>query len=126
MPVVSDKYRRTREYLLVYCELISAARYKGITTYQAIAKIMGLPLKGSHMGKEVGKMLGEIAENECNLGRPMLSAVVVGVDGSPGPGFFSLAKALGKLQGVSKDEKRRFWQEEKEAVYTAWQKEFKA
>ena len=77
MPAVPDKYRGSKEYLLVYCELIKAARYKGTTTYQAIAEIMGLPLRGSHMGREVGKILGEISEDELNQGRPMLSAIAV-------------------------------------------------
>jgi hypothetical protein len=78
MPVVADKYRGSKEYLLVYSELIRAARYRGTTTYQAISEIMGLPLRGSYMGKEVGQMLGEIVEDEFNQGRPMLTAIVVG------------------------------------------------
>jgi len=126
MPVVADKYRGSKEYLLVYCELIRAARYRGTTTYQVIAEIMGLPLKGSYMGKEVGHMLGEISEDELCHGRPMLSAIAVGVSGSPGDGFFTLARELGKLQEDSKDAEHRFWEEEKEIVYTMWQKEFKS
>lgn len=126
MSVVPDKYRGSKECLLVYCELIKAARYKGTTTYQAIAEIMGLPLRGAYMGSEVGKMLGEISEDEMNQGRPMLSAIVVGVSGLPGSGFFTLAREFGKLQADSKEEQHRFWEEEKTAVYTAWQKEFKS
>jgi len=80
MPVASkrypDKYRGSKEYLLVCCELIRAARYKGMTTYQAIAEIMGLPLRGGYMAKEVGQMLGEIAQDEFHHGRPMLTAIV--------------------------------------------------
>lgn len=126
MPVVSDKYRGSKEYLLVYCELIKAARYKGTTTYQAIAEIMGLPLRGSHMGREVGKILGEISEDELNQGRPMLSAIAVGVSGSPGDGFFVLARQIGKLQDNSKEAEHRFWEDEKAAVCATWRKEFKA
>ena len=81
MSVVSDKYRGSKEYLLVYCELIRPARYRGTTTYQAIAEIMGLPLRGSYMGSEIGKVLGEISEDELNQERPMLSAIAVGVSG---------------------------------------------
>lgn len=29
-----------------------------------VAVLMGLPMQGSHMGKQVGHMLGEIAEDE--------------------------------------------------------------
>jgi hypothetical protein len=126
MTVVSDKYRGSKEYLLVCCELVKAARCRGTTTYQAIAEIMGLPLTGAHMGREVGRMLGAIAEDEVSYGRPMLSAVAVGVGGSPGPGFFILARELGKLQEDSKEAERRFWEEEKEAVYATWQREFKS
>ncbi len=126
MPVVSDKYRGSKEYLLVYCELIRAARYQGVTTYQAIAELMGLPLKGSYMGKEIGKILGEISEDELNQGRPMLSAIAVGVSGSPGPGFFSLAREFAKLQDSSKEAELGFWEDEKAAVYATWQRKFKS
>ena len=130
MPVASKKYptkyRGSKEYLLVYCELIRAARYRGMTTYQAIADIMGLPLRGGHMAAEVGQMLGEILQDELDHGRPMLSTIVVSVRGSPGPGFFNLARGVGKLQDDSKEGEQRFWEEEKKAVYTTWQKEFKS
>ena len=119
------KYRGSTEYLLVYGELIKAARYRGLTTYQAVAEIMGLPLRGNYMGKEVGHMLGEISQDELDHGRPMLSALAVGVSGLPGSGFFSLARELGKLQERSKEAQRRFWEEEKAAVYKAWKREFK-
>jgi hypothetical protein len=119
------KYRGSTAYHLVYCELIRAAQYGGLTTYQAIAQIMGLPLQGSHMGKEVGMMLGEISEDELAQGRPMLSAVVVGVSGSPGPGFAALARELGKLESEDKADEMAFWEREKTAVYKAWAREFK-
>lgn len=121
----STKYRGSKEYLLVYCELIRAARYRGLTAYQTIAEIMGLPLRGNYMGKEVGHVLGEISQDELDHGRPMLSALAVGVSGLPGSGFFSLARELGKLQERSKEAQRRFWEEEKAAVYKAWKREFK-
>lgn len=126
MSAESYKSKKNKVYLLVYCELINAARYRGTTTYQAIAQIMGLPLKGGHMAGEVGKILYEIVKDELDNKRPMLSAVAVGVNGLPGPGFFVLARDLGKLQDVSEDEQRQFWEKEKEAVYAAWKREFKA
>ena len=69
---IVDKYSGSKEFLLVYSALISAARLRGTVTYQEVAKIMGLPLRGSHMGKEVGHLLGEISEREHLNGRPML------------------------------------------------------
>jgi len=120
--MVANKYRGSREYLLVYSELIDAARYRGTLTYKTIASIMGLPPSGNHMAAETGWLLGEISEDEVNQGRPMLSALAIGVKGSPGGGFFSLASELGKLQDDSKEGKRKFWEKEKEATYEAWSK----
>ena len=125
MSTGSDKYRGTKEYLLVYCELIQAARYRGLTTYQRVAQIVGLPLSGNYMGSELGDVLGAISEDEIGLGRPMLSALAVGVSGVPGEGFYTWARKLGRLEETSREAERRFWEEEKEAVYEAWKREFK-
>jgi hypothetical protein len=125
MHVSADKYLGSRQYLLVYGELITAARYRGLITYQAIAQIMGLPSKGSHMGREVGQMLGEISEAELDRGRPMLSALAVGVNGVPGEGFYDLAQQLGRLTEDSKEARAAFWESEKQAVYQAWAQTFK-
>ena len=86
MNIVKDKYRGTPKYFFVMAELVRAAQYRGVTTYQDLAVILGLPQKGSHMGREIGLVLGEIAEDEVTAGRPMLSAVAVSVSGRPGPG----------------------------------------
>ncbi len=123
MAAMQDKYRGSKEYLLVYAELITAARYRGTFTYQEVAKIMGLPLMGSHMGRETGVLLGEISEDEHNHGRPLLSAVAVNVNGLATGGFFSQAKYLGRLQEESEEGKRQFWEKEKAAVYEAWKKD---
>lgn len=122
MTVVPDRYRGSTTYHLVYAELISAARYRGTVTYQEIAQIMGLPLVGSHMGKETGHILGEISEDEHSNTRPMLSAVAVGISGSPGSGFFALARELGKLTDESRDSERSFWESERDACYQTWQR----
>jgi hypothetical protein len=84
-----SKYRGTKEYLLAYAELLQAARYRGVMTYQAVAQIMGLPLTGNNMGREVGQLIGEISQDEVQNGRPMLSALVVGTSGVPGEGFLT-------------------------------------
>ena len=97
MPVVSDKYRGTHKYFHVHAELVRAAQYRGRTTYQDIALLMGLPQSGNHMAKEIGLILGEISEDEVRAGRPMLSAVAVNVRGKAGSGFFGLARDLGRL-----------------------------
>jgi alkylated DNA nucleotide flippase Atl1 len=120
MSKVPDRYRRTTKYVHVLAELVRAAQYRGATTYQDIALIMGLPHKGLHMSREIGWILGEIAEDEVKAGRPMLSAVAVSVKGKPGPGFFDLARQLGKL-AHAKDE-QAFWRSERDAAYAAWKR----
>lgn len=101
-------------------ELVRAAQYRGITTYQDIAVIMGLPQKGAYMGAETGHILGEISEDEFRSGRPMLSAVAVGVNGKPGPGFYTLARDLGLLTPTQSE--IEFWAAQREAVYQAWKR----
>ncbi len=120
MPLVKDKYRGTPKYFHVMAELVLAAQYRGITTYQDLAVVMGLPQKGSHMGREVGHALGEIVEDEVAAGRPMLSAVAVGVSGLPGPGFYTLAAELGRLG--SDGDRHSFWEAERDAAYEAWRR----
>jgi hypothetical protein len=120
MECVKDKYRGTTTYARVLAELVRAAEYHGVTTYQDIAVIMGLPLKGSHMAAEVGHILGEVSEDEVCAGRPMLSAVVVNIGGKPGPGFFALAKGLKRM--APGEDKGDVWNREMEAAYGAWRR----
>jgi hypothetical protein len=122
MPIVKDKYRGTTLYHLVHAELITAARYRGTITYQEIAQIMGLPLQGSHMSKETGHLLVEISEDEHLGGRPMLSAIAVRVNGSPGDGFFSFARDLKKLTVEGEEARERFWESEKAGLYDVWKR----
>src|SRR5882672_10410956 len=118
MSIVKDKHRGTTVYFHVVAELVRAAQYRGITTYQDIAVIMGLPIKGAHMGAETGQILGEISEDEFRAGRPMLSAVAVNVNGKAGLGFYALAKELGRVRAG--DDDAAFWAREVGAVYDAW------
>ena len=120
MTGVADRYRGKTEYFHVFSELVRAAQYRGVTTYQDIAVILGLPLTGSHMGSEIGHILGEISEDEVRRGRPMLSSVAVSVNGKPGPGFYGLARDLGRLESDSDDPV--FWEQELMATYRAWKR----
>lgn len=120
MKTIKDRYRPNKIYHFVYHELIMAARYRGVVTYQELAKLMGLPLKGSHMGKEIGYILGEISEDEASYGRPMLSVLAVSVSGEPGEGFYKLATEWGRLKEDTIEAKRAFWEQEKAAVYETW------
>jgi hypothetical protein len=120
MGVVKDKYRGTTTYFHVMAELVRAAQHRGLTTYQDVAVIMGLPIRGSHMGRETGQILGEISEDEVAAGRPMLSSVAVSMEGRPGPGFFALARQLGRLAGDESD--AAFWERERQVVYATWKR----
>lgn len=114
------EYRGTPTYQRVYAELVRAAEYRGVTTYQDLAVIMGLPMRGSLMGKRIGQILGEIVDDELAGGRPMLSSVAVGTHGRPGPGFFALAREKGRL--TSGQSETDFWAAERMAVYEAWKR----
>ena len=118
--MVSDKYRGTTEYTLVIIELVRAAQYRGVTTYQDIAAIMGPPQSGNYMAREVGQVLGAISEDEAEAGRPMLSAVAVNVKGVPGDGFYDLAQRLGRL--AENDDDDAFWEAERNAAYKTWRR----
>ena len=115
------KYLGTKEFFEVYCKLIHTAKAGNTIHYEDIAQIMGLPLSGNYMAREVGEMLGVISTIEHFLGRPMLSAVVVRKDtGEPGDGFFELAENLGKFNPNSQQKKSSFWQQELQNVYNTW------
>lgn len=116
------RYRGTKEFGLIYTELITAAKYRGTVTYQEIAQIMGLPLQGNHMSREVGWILGEISAYELENGRPMLSAIAVGVNGKPGQGYFEWARKLGRL---TTEHEAAFWENECKAVYNTWKVELR-
>ena len=120
MTAGNKHYRGTTAYARVFAELRLAAEYRGVTTYQDLAAIMGLPQRGAYMGAETGHILGAISEDEVNAGRPMLSAVAVSIKGMPGPGFFDWARTLGRLPAGA--DERAFWEKERDAVYEAWKR----
>ena len=120
MSKVADKYRGTKDYALVYSELITAARYRGTLPIKKSPRLIGLPLQGNFMGAQIGHLLGEISDDEVSHGRPMLSAVVVNTTGTPGPGFFGLAVQLGMLDSTDKDKEQAFLKKEQRAIYETW------
>lgn len=120
MTTIGSKYRGTKEFLLVYSMLISAAQMSDIVYYMQVAKIIGIDTPGNYMGREVGQILGEISEDEHINGRPFLSSVAVNSKGVPGPGYFDLGRSLGKLKSTETEDEEKFWKEEKEKVYDVW------
>lgn len=117
---MAKDYHNTKEYALVYTELIIASRYRGTITYQEVAKLLGWPMSGQYMGTEIGRLLSEISKDEVAHGRPILNAIVTTSEGLPGPGFFVLARQLGRLESAEKDEERSFWKKECQHVYNEW------
>jgi len=122
--VMSDDLRGTKEYGLIFAELIIAARHRGTVTYQEIAELIGLPTKGIAMGVKIGEYIGTISEDEVSHSRPMLSALVVNVSGKPGAGFYWLARQLGKLNSEHPADEEAFFESEKRAIYRTWQRSF--
>ena len=120
MSVVSEEYRRTTDYVVVLVELVRTAQYRGLTTYQDIARLVGLPMEGNYMGNKISQILGTISEDEVRAGRPMLSALAVNVGGKPGPGFFTLARDLGQLE--TDGDEAAFWAKERRTVYKVWRR----
>ena len=120
MADVNNRYRGTTKCFHVLAELVRAAQYRGVTTYQDIAAIMGLPQSGNYMASEVGRVLGEISKDELEAGRPMLSSVAVAVKGKPGSGFFRLASQLGRFSAG--DDETEFWEQERAGTYDAWKR----
>ncbi len=114
----TDQWMNTKEYVVTYSILVNAARHHGFATYQEIAQANAWPLVGNYMSKLIGGVIGLISKNELEQGRPMMSAIVVGVSGKPGEGFYNWARELGVLaEGQDED---AFWQNECEKVYEEW------
>lgn len=120
MSKVSLETIRSKEYHLVFSELILVAQRRGLVTYQEIAKVLGLPMSGNYMGAQIAGIAGQISTDERAAGRPMLTAILVNTRGIPGPGFFELARDLGRLDSTEKVDEREFWESEKGAVYREW------
>ena len=77
--------------------LIERAKVRGMIPYSELAA----QIKSIHIAPEsyaFAAMLGEVSTEEDKSGRGMLSVIVVHKSGDmqPGPGFFELAKTLGR------------------------------
>jgi hypothetical protein len=98
--------------------MISSARNRRTISYsdlvQAIRAISVEPNDA-----RLSHLLGEIASEEKEAGRGMLTVAVVHKNGDqmPGPDFFEMAKVLGR-DILNREE---FWIKELKAVQAAWQ-----
>ena len=70
---------------------------------------------------KVGRLIGEISDDESEAGRPLLSAIVVDKNsGLAGPGFFKLVRDRKLLAKTSKSAERTFLNKEKTKVFDYW------
>lgn len=93
--------------------LREVATRRGLITYvELVEKITAV--RFHQRSRDLHRLLGDISEDENARGAGMLSVVVVAKDSQrPGPGFFELARKLGrKFQ-----DENIFWQDELERVY---------
>jgi hypothetical protein len=77
--------------------MIARARTRGMITYSdLVGRIRSVSLQPHDV--RLDHLLGEIASEEDKAGRGMLTVVVVHKTGDmePGPGFYEMAKALGR------------------------------
>jgi hypothetical protein len=100
-------------------QLIAVAKRPGTITYGELAsKIRSISFATDD--DPFHKLLGQISIEENDAGRGMLSALVVykggPLEGRPGPGFFDLARLLGRHI----TERDQFWTEEFGRVIEAW------
>ena len=79
--------------------LVQAACAREFVHYGELARMLGIDMDNPHFGAQVGRVLGEISEDEVANGRPMLSAIVVSKDDMlPGTGFFKLGQELQQVE----------------------------
>ena len=97
--------------------LVQVAKRKGRMAYsELVAQITALQLEPHD--SRLFHLLGEISSEEDKAGRGMLTAIVVHKSGDmqPGPGFFELAKLLGR----STEDPLACWVTEFNKVHDYW------
>jgi hypothetical protein len=97
--------------------LQALARERGTITYSDLSQQLH-NITIPHNDPAMAVMLDEISTEEFKAGRGMLSVIVVHKTGDqiPGPGFFKLAKSLGRKV----TDKETFWIDELSAVHGYW------
>jgi hypothetical protein len=102
----------------IYEKLKEVARANTVIYYSDIVPLAGLDMSLPNDRYEIGAILDDINQYERELGRPMLSSIVVHKDTLiPGQGFFTLARALGLFIGNDRD---KFYIQELRKVHDYW------
>lgn len=97
--------------------LIKRAKVRGMMPYsELVAEVRTISLKPESYA--LAAMLGEISSEEDAAGRGMLTVIVVHKSGDmqPGPGFFELARELGR----DTSDILRCWVDELKRVHAYW------
>jgi hypothetical protein len=97
--------------------LIDRARVRGMIPYsQLVTGMRSIQLEAND--PRLFHMLGEISTEEDAAGRGMLSVIVVRKNGDmqPGPGFFELARSLGR----DTSDILKCWIAELDKVHSVW------
>src|SRR2546429_8345506 len=97
--------------------MIERAKVRGMIPYSDLVKKIKSIRLDAH-DPRLFHMLGEISSEEDTAGRGMLTVVVVHKVGDmqPGPGFFELAKQLGR----DTTNKLKCWADELHKVHAIW------
>jgi len=97
--------------------LIARAKLRGMIPYSDLAKGITTVSLDPH-DQRLFHLLGEISSEEDASGRGMLSVIVVHKFGDmqPGPGFFELAKKLGR----DTSDILKCWVDELKKVHAVW------
>ncbi len=91
METLTTEEERVREILIAIASKSQIITYTDLCRNAFLRLDMSIP---AHRG-QIGALLGNISSYEHSFGRPLLSSVVVTVDGKQGDGFFRLAESLG-------------------------------
>ena len=105
----------------IYKYLIQVAECRSTVYYVPTAERFGFDLDCEEDRYRFYGILDEINKAEHNEERPLLSSVVVGNTRKdpqiPGPGFFGLARKLGKYMG---SDDTQYWKQEVQCAYDFW------
>ena len=104
----------------IYERLQAVARDQRTVHYSEIAPLAGLDMERPEDRNRIAAILDEISRHEHANGRPLLSAVVVHKgDGTPGDGFFKMARSVGAMHPG--EDRVAFFAHELSRVHDAWQ-----
>jgi hypothetical protein len=105
----------------IYARLKEAAKNGDLIAYGEIAPLANLNMESPDDRNKIAHILGDISKYENELGRPLLSSIVVlaGI-GYPGEGFFNLARELGLHHGTKEFDDLDFFTQEAKRVHAYW------